>query len=250
MMFFRSFFLCNVLWLGAVCGLLRPGAARAEAVPAAETQRHGFLFEEWVRGTFFDGYQPKSYTQRWDIPAAANRKHGRIPVNPKAAKFGGPVDLGDALRQYDIAQGREKFLLIVGFWEQKTPEQKHFVNAQAVVVTPEKYRQLWGGITRADLERLDAVVKDRSLSLAEARRRAQEIKKQPPFSEALITINPKIDRSQRRVQCSLRPDVFFRILAPGQSAEKQAQPRLFGVPLPQALASAPRRFPATRQTRQ
>lgn len=37
--------------------------------PAPEVQRHGLVFESWVRDTFFDGYQPAGHTQRRDIPA-------------------------------------------------------------------------------------------------------------------------------------------------------------------------------------
>ena len=73
-------------------------ALLAGTLAAQEVQQHGLAFERWVRTTFFPGYLPASYTQRWDIPAAANRDHGGVPVNPKAAKYGAPVDLGDALR--------------------------------------------------------------------------------------------------------------------------------------------------------
>ncbi|MFH1499078.1 MAG: hypothetical protein ABII82_14780, partial [Verrucomicrobiota bacterium] len=65
---------------------------------AQEVQRHGVVFEQWVRETFFDGYQPEGYTQKWDIPAGANRAHGGVAVNPKATKWRTSVDLGDALR--------------------------------------------------------------------------------------------------------------------------------------------------------
>jgi len=50
---------------------------------AQEVQHHGLVFEEWIRDTFFDGYRPPSYTQKWDIPAAVNKKFGGVPVNPK-----------------------------------------------------------------------------------------------------------------------------------------------------------------------
>ena len=95
--------------------LLAACAAALTLGSAQEVQSHGLVFERWVRDTFFDGYKPASYTQRWDIPAAANRAHGAIPVNPKAVKHGTAVDLGDALRQYEID---EPFLLIIGFWSQ------------------------------------------------------------------------------------------------------------------------------------
>ena len=63
-----------------VAGLLLAGAI----VAAQEVQRHGLVFEEWVRSTFFGGDQPAAYTQPWDISAVANREHGGVPVNPKA----------------------------------------------------------------------------------------------------------------------------------------------------------------------
>jgi hypothetical protein len=203
-----------------------------------EVQRHGVVFEEWIRDTFFGGYRPPDYTQRWDIPANVNTNHGGIPVNPKAAKFGTPVDLGDALRQFDI---QEPFLLIVGFWQQDGAV-KRFVNVQAVRVEPEQWRRLWGSVTRTDLERLDALIKDSSRDVLAARREAQAMKRRPPFTEAVIQVNPKIDANQRRLQCSLRFADFFTHLAPEAERGKTNSPKLLGVPLPSEVVSPPRAF--------
>src|SRR5690606_36949186 len=103
-----------LLWLSCLFVLLAP------ILSAQEVQRHGVAFEQWVRDTFFDSYQPEHYTQKWDIPAAANLRHGGIAVNPKAAKYRSAVDLGDALRQFDIDQ---PFILLVGYWQQEGPEK-------------------------------------------------------------------------------------------------------------------------------
>jgi|GEM_PF-218269 len=222
------------------CALLGLVAARAQ-----EVQKHGLVFEEWIRNTFFDGYVPASYTQKWDIPASANKLHGGVPVNPKAAKDRTPVDLGDALRQYDIA---EPFILVIGYWQQDG-EQKRFVNIVAPTITPEAWRKLWGPVTRADLERLDAVIKDRTLSPAEARRQAQAIKSAPPFTESVIVVNPKIDsKTQRRLQCSLRFEDVFKFLTPGVDPAPQETPTLWGVPFPGEVPSAPRTLKTTPQT--
>jgi len=210
--------------------------------PAQEVQKHGLVFEEWIRDTFFDGYQPPSYTQKWDIPASANKLHGGVPVNPKATKDRTPVDLGDALRQYDIA---EPFILVIGYWRQDG-DQKRFVNIVAPTITPEAWRKLWGPVTRADLERLDAVIKDRNLSPAEARRQAQAIKNAPPFTQAVIVVNPKIDsKTQRRLQCSLRFEDVFKFLAPGADPAPQGTPSLWGVPFPGEVPSVPRTLKPT-----
>lgn len=207
---------------------------------AREVQSHGLLFEKWLRDTFFGGYKPEGYTQKWDIPAEANPDHGGIPVNPKAAKFGTPVDFGDALRQFEIVEKQERFLLIVGFWKQISEEKKHWVNVQAVTVEPAAWARLWGPVQRADLERLVAVIKDQSLSVAEARAQVKAIKSKPPFTEAIILVNPKIDANQRRLQCSLRSEDFFKYLARGASAAEDPHPKIFGVELPEDFESPAR----------
>lgn len=204
---------------------------------AREVQSHGLLFEKWLRDTFFGGYEPENHTQKWDIPASANKDHGRIPVNPKAAKHGTPIGLGDALRQFEID---EPFLLIAGFWRQDNKTTKAWTNAQVVRVEPSIWQKLWHPITRADLEKLDAIVKDPSLSLEEARKAAQAMKGRIPFTKSVIQVNPKIDGSQRRLQCSIRFDDFFAYLAANASPEPQEQPKVFGIPLPRTFTSPPR----------
>ena len=203
---------------------------------ASEVQRHGLTFEQWVADTFFDGYRVEYATQKWDIPAAANRRHGRIPVNPKATQYGEPVMLGDALRQFDID---EPFLLVVGFWRQKGNDKK-FVQSLTRRIEPEEWRRLWAPVTRRDLEKLDALVKDTSRPIAEVRREALRMKSRPPFSEAVIRVNPKIDARQRRLQCSISFVRLFENLAPGVDRRPVEAPEIFGRPLPR-LSDAPRR---------
>lgn len=224
--------LWRLAWLAAAL-------ASVAAVAAQEVQQHGLVFEQWVRDTFFEGYRPPNYTQKWDIPAAVNKKFGGVPVNPKAAKFGTPVDLGDALRQFQI---EEPFLLVVGFWEQ-IGDEKRFVNIVAPRIDPAQWKKLWWPVTLADLQRLDAVIKDKNLSPEEARAAAQRIKNAPPFTQAIIVVNPKIDsKTQRRLQCSLRFDDVFTHLVPGGNRAPQDQPALWGIAFPHAVASKPRVF--------
>ena len=231
---------------GGCCGCRRVFFAVAvlllffSSAYAVEEQVHGVIFEQWVRDTFFNGYKPPSYTQKWDVPGVSNKDHGGIPANPKATKYGASVDMADALRQFGIAEKGERFLLIVGFWEQDGKNKK-WVNAVVTEVTPEQYRNLWAPITREDLEMLDAVVKDKSLSLEEARAEAQKIKHRVPFSKAIMQVNPKIDEHQRRLQCSVRFGDFFHFLAPNAESLKQDEPKIYGVALPPEFESLPRR---------
>ena len=206
---------------------------------ASEVQQHGLSFEHWVADTFFGGYRAAGMTDKWDIPASANADHGGVPVNPKAARYGQAVGLGDALRQFGIG---EPFLLVVGFWEQEG-DTKKFVQSLAVRVEPEQWRALWGPVTRADLEDLDRLVKDASLPIADARREALRRKKEPPFSRAAIQVNPKIDKSQRRLQCSISFERLFDALAPGVDRRRLEAAEIFGKKIPDISASPPRQFP-------
>lgn len=211
---------------------LQPGQTR-------EVQNHGVVFEQWVRETFFDGFKPQSHTGKWDIPASANTRYGGIPVNPKAIKYGSPIGLGDALRQYDID---EPFLLIVAYWQQED-EMKRFVKIVAVRLEPEQLRQLWGPVTREDLVRLDTLIKDRETDYRQVREAARKMKNAPPFTDAVIQVNPKIDsQGQRRLQCSLRFEDVFKHLVPDISPEPEETPTLFGHPVIGPLYSPPRSF--------
>jgi hypothetical protein len=208
-------------------------------VTAQEVQRHGFVFEEWVRETFFGGYKPATYTQLWDLPAAANKAHGGVPVNPKAVKYGSPIDFGDALRQFAI---NEPFILVIGFWQQDGDE-KRFVKIISPRVEPAAWHRLWSPIKLSDLEKLDVVIKDRTLTPEEARAAAQKIKSAPPFTKSIMVVNPKIDtNTQRRLQCSLHFDDVFKHLAPGFNPRPMDHPMLWGVEFPQPIASKAREF--------
>jgi hypothetical protein len=199
-------------------------------------------FERWVADAFFGGRPPASPTEKWDIPASANKTNGRIPVNPKATQYGEPVLLGDALRQYDID---EPFLLIVGFWEQDRRD-KRFVQSLVARIGPDQWRKLWAPVARADLEAMDRLVKDTSRPLAEVRREVLRRKKQPPFSQAVIQLNPKIDASQRRLQCSISYVRLFKNLAPGRDRKAQPHAEIFGRPIPPFRLSPPRDLPGVR----
>jgi hypothetical protein len=236
------------LTLGCWCGLLSPlsWANKQLTTPAPhEVQEHGVAFEEWIRHTFFDGYKPLTYTQKWDIPASANLRYGGIPINPKATKYGTPVGLGDALRQYQVD---EPFMLIIGYWEQETPETKRFVKVISPAVSVALWRRLWEPVTLEDIRQLDELVKNKSLPHTEAQRLAQAMKSRPPFSQSQITLNPKIDsKGQRRLQCSLNFEKVFQFLAPDIDLAPEKEPTLFGVVVPTRFSSSPRQFPAKLQ---
>jgi hypothetical protein len=82
---------------------------------------------------------------------------------------------------------------------------------------------------------MDKLVKDMSRPIADVRREILRRKKQPPFSQAVIQLNPKIDQSQRRLQCSISYVRLFKNLAPGRDRKAQPRAEIFGRPIPPAV---------------
>lgn len=209
-----------------------------------EVQFHGFAFEQWVRDTFFEGYDG-SYMQKWDVPAHASRSSAvpdlfrQLPVSIKIAKCGSAIGLGDALRQRRIA---EPFLMIVGFWRQRAASDKWIEEIGVAHFSAEAWDSMWGMLNEEELRHLDQLVKDTRRHYAEVRQSARAWKR---TCEALKTsafvINPKIDsKSQRRVQCSLPFTRFWA--AAGRSPMQEEAPSLFGCPFPNPIRSGPRVF--------
>ena len=229
MRFFRIFALVAAIFCF-------PQFAHAQAV-----QNHGLVFEKWIRDTFFEAYTPPSTTQKWDIPAEVNTRFGRIPVNPKAIKYGASVDLGDALRQIQI---EEPFWLVVGFWQQEG-SKKRFVNAVTARIEPPRWKALWGDVTLADVQKLDKIIKE-TPDYREARRLAAQMKKTAPFPSSIISLNPKIDsKTQRRLQCSISWGNVWKYLAPEADKKPQDKPEIWGQPLEIEIESPPRELRKT-----
>lgn len=209
-----------------------------------EVQRHGFTFEKWVRDSFFGGYEG-NYMQKWDVPPDHNQ-HQRmppdfrsIPVSVKTAKYGSPIGLGDVLRQRSID---EPFLMIAGFWRQRSSSEKWFEDIGCVKFTPAEWSSLWESLSLSQITEVDRVVKNLDSHYSVVRKQAKEWKARvASISGSRIVINPKIDsKKQRRVQCSLPFHVFWD--AVGRKAEIHDSPLLFGLPFDNPVISSSRSF--------
>lgn len=193
--------------------------AGASGAFGAERQSHGFAFEERVRDHLFD----RGYTDEWDIPGEANLVHPGIPVSVKYIRWGSPVYLGDAVRQRSIDH---PFELVVGFYRDADGE-KRTVAIHDLVIGPDRWESLWGSVSRGDLVAFSEKIRTGSIASARsyARGRAAELRDR----SGGISINPKIDANQRRIQCSIPFTVFFEKLVRADPAE-QDPPTLWGRP--------------------
>jgi hypothetical protein len=214
----------------------------------SEVQKHGFSFEQWIRDTFFESYEGV-YSQKWDVPSESNRsklvpaEFRGLPVSIKTTKHGSPVNLGDALRQFQVD---DDFVMICGIWKQANRQEKLLVAIGAALFRASAWRQLWSPLKLAELKELDLTVKDRGISYVEARLRAKQWQAlHKPRSEANLRINPKIDsKEQRRVQCSLPFATYCEVAGLSAAMNESGAPaaELFGKRYPGAIKSPPRTF--------
>lgn len=207
-----------------------------------EEQQHGFAFEKWVVELAKHLNPDKShllasYTHKWDLPAELNPISNGGPVSIKTAKWNSSIGFGDARRQFQIDH---KFTLVVGFWE-RSGLRKRVVKIVPVFVQPVLWASLWKPISFSDLENLDAQIKNRGCNYKEARQVAQRVVTSAPFTDSVFRANPKIDsKVQRRLQCSLTQENFFKHLAPKISGDKEDAPTLWGHAIPPFLPGRPR----------
>jgi len=172
----------------------------AVCVDGEERQSHGFDFEEQVWNHLFD----RGYTDEWDIPGEANLRNPGVPISVKYIRWGSSVYLGDAIRQRSI---QEPFEMVVGFHETVDGERRT-VAVHHLFFSPEEWAGYWGEVTADDLERFAARIQEGSVSEAQefARERAADLRER----SGVFSINPKINKDQRRIQCSVPFGRFYR----------------------------------------
>lgn len=211
-------------------------------------QQHGMDFEKWIKETFFENYLQTGYTDKWDaLNVAFKSKYSvlagsfqGLPVSMKSCKYGTSIGFGDAIRQYENTQD---FLLIIGFWN-ASGNSKNYVAARAVKVSAQKWHQLFAEkvtpgelkkdalaseTTKNKIYKLDSIIK-KTTHFRHARTLAKAQKKEMP--EIDIILNPKIDsKNQRRLQCSLPFEVFWREFAK-ESASPNPDCTLWGEKVP------------------
>ena len=209
----------------------------------AEVQKHGFIFQSWIKDTFF-GESLDGYTDKWDIEKQFNNsldipeEYRYLPVSVKTSKFDSPINLGDIIRQRSIS---EPFIMIVGFWKQKSKDEKNIVSIEAIRFDPHVWSDLWGDVTLELISELDSLVKDRTKAHKIVQTQAKEWKRNISAYNCRFVINPKIDsKGQRRVQCSLPFNCFWEIK--GKKPVDDTNASFWNNSFPNPISSAPRTF--------
>jgi len=187
------------------------------SLQAREVQSHGFTFEQRVWNHLFG----RGYTDDWDIPGSANLQNPGVPISVKFMEWKNSIYLGDAGRQFAIDQ---PFEMVVGFY-QKVDGAKQIVAVHHLSFSPEQWRTMWGEVTAQELAAFSARIKEGTIEAAQdyARPHAAELRQR----SGIFSINPKINKDQRRIQCSILFRVFYREVVK-QEAVPQEKVMLWG----------------------
>ncbi len=130
---------------------------------------------------------------------------------------------------------------IVGFWKQDG-YYKNFVAVEGVKIFANDWKNLFSPLNANDLTLLDSTIKNIESHYSEARKTAKELKNSDKFKQTKIILNPKIDsKTQRRLQCSLPFNIFWRDFA-GKEHYQNIDCELFGEKIPNPFLSGQRIF--------
>lgn len=204
----------------------------------AESQRHGFTFENEVLKAY--GLDPSSlpYTRAHDIPADKNTKEGmNISIKASGQKS---VDMGDILRIWE--ETADIPILLTVLFYQQDGDKKKLKEVYQVDLTDSRVL-LFGTATKEDLQAYVASVKaiPHGESSAEVRKAYKSGAADLNSRMGFLQVRPKVDsKSQRRVQCSFPDFQAFCTAHPGRVKSKIIDGMLHGHQLPLEISSGRR----------
>lgn len=213
-----------------------------------EVQKHGFSWErnliQEVYGASEAELKSIKYTNKMDLPAALNRLD-HVNLSIKTSCAANTVCMADCLRIYDAVSKEEPLHMTVVHYEQDdTLKTKKLTRIVEVDLTKSK-DILFGSLTRADIERLDKLVK----SVPQKRSPTEEehaalyaLQGELQKKSGAIYMNIKCNSQQSRLQCSFNKFQEFletnkdRVISQSKSAEFRGKKIL------EEVASARREF--------
>lgn len=211
-----------------------------------EVQKHGFSWEKDllrnVYGAQDHELQAIKYTNKMDLPAALNHLDG-VDVSIKTSCSANTVCMADCLRIFDaVSSGTPLHMTVVHY--KQDGETKRLTSIVEVNLTGSK-DLLFGSLTRADVERLDTLVKSvpqKRSPTPEEHTALYALQGELQAKSGAIYLNIKCNSQQSRLQCSFNKFQEFltknneRIVAQTTTAEFR------GKPVIEQVASAKRSF--------
>jgi hypothetical protein len=212
----------------------------------AESQKHGFTFENEVLKAY--GLDPTalSYTRAHDIPAELNTKEGKnISIKASGSKS---VDMGDVLRIFNETSSPTEPILLTVLFYQQDGDKKKLKEIHQVDLT-NSHAILFGTVTLEELKDYVKLVKAIPHGPPSLETRDSYITGAQALNRKMgyVHVRPKVDsKSQRRVQCSFPNFHTFTRMFPERVITKITDGILHGYQIPLEIASGRRvRQPAS-----
>ena len=174
-----------------------------------EVQKHGFTWEKEilqnVYGATAEEMQGIPYTNKSDLPGALNRLTPGCDISVKTSGNLNAVCMGDALRVFDAAAAESPLHMTAIHYiqndETKTKKVLHITEVDLTASSAE----MFGTITRAQLEELDRAVKlvpQKRSPTPEERAHMYAIRDAIQANSGAMHLDIKCDKTQSRLQCS------------------------------------------------
>lgn len=211
-----------------------------------EVQKHGFSWEKDLLRNVYGAQDHElkaiKYTNKMDLPAALNHLDG-VDVSIKTSCAANTVCMADCLRIFDaVSSGSPLHMTVVHY--KQDGETKRLTSIVEVDLTGSK-DVLFGSLTRADVERLDTLVKSipqKRSPTPEEHAALYALQAELQAKSGAIYLNIKCNSQQSRLQCSFNKFQEFLTTNKGRIVAQTTTAEFRGKPVVEAVVSAKRSF--------
>lgn len=173
----------------------------------AESQKHGFDFEKWIRLNKLNeiynvSFDSVKYTNDWDIPPSSIKSFKYESENPT-------IEFGSIER---VFKNQSSYILILIGYEQISDIKKP-VFSDALYIQKEHIDKFKGNLDINILSFLSEEIKKFKIGEHESARKWALEQKKIYNDKTIYDIRFKIDsKSQRRIQCALKLNDIYSVL--------------------------------------
>jgi hypothetical protein len=230
----------------------------------AEVQAHGKLWEKELAISVYKLTEAElrgiDYTATHDIPGELNRMDPGTNISVKTSCSENNVGMGDALRVYDTMASGHPIHATVLFYDQDCNARTKTVKRIVEVNLTGSTSELFGTVTRADLVTLNTlihavprelrgriVIEGKKVSAPSVQRTAY-LEKQVELlgKTGAIYLNPKLDETNCRLQCSFNRFKKFLTDYPERIIASSITSEFRGGHITRVIHSGPREFTKKR----
>ena len=171
----------------------------------AQSQKHGFTFENSTREQIFDLPIEKNNTDKHDIPKHKNKYNKNENCSIKTTGSA-TICCSDILRFYNYDFNENNTIIVIKY--KQTETEKIVQSIYEIDYNIECHKLLFGNLPREVIEKYVENVKSipKHIKGDEAKKIFNYIDEKKELKKKyrnIIQINPKVDSSQSRVQCSI-----------------------------------------------